>query len=149
MGKQFEHKIENVTFVTQRRLTCRVAPLADILLIAEAVSDRIGSLVLSIRFRTMHDKEFAQIDLPSRILRKDYPKGYDPKDPAKLLAQHIALRLKPSGKYKLTCGNYKAGGRIRVSLDPFLQIVREPADNQRQTYTRKDVDDDTTCVPPI
>jgi len=149
MGKQFEHRIENVTFVTQRRLTCRVAPLADILLIAEAVSDRIGSLVLSIRFRTMHDAQFAQIDVPGRILRKDYPKGYDPKDPAKLLAQQLTLKLKPSGKYTLVCGSYKAEGRIRVSLDPFLQIVREPAENKRQTYTRKDVDDDTTCIPPI
>jgi hypothetical protein len=148
MGQQFEYKMDNVVFDTQKRIVCRLAPLADIFLIAETLSNRIGSLRLCIRFRTMHDVNFSQIDVPAKIFRKDFPEGYDPSDPAKLLARCITLQIKSNGRYVLECGAYKASGRIQTSLDPFLEITPAPEDEKR-VYTREDVDEERTCIPPV
>lgn len=136
---EFVHEIQNVELIVGDDKVGRVAPLAQILLVARANSQRVASLDLSIRFRTAHDRHFQEVSLREAIKRENYPKGHDPEDPARAVACELKLRIWPAGNlqrpkgssFMLRCGNYTAEGIISGSLTPFVEIKK------KQLHTRR------------
>lgn len=132
MFKQFIYPITQLTLDTVDGRSLQVAPSADVLLVAEAHSERMGHLDLSLRLRSRCDIDFMQIDLPEKISMEQYPVGYDPKDPAKAIARNMRLRIQWNGKngkahrasYMIVCGSFASEGKMPLSLSPFFDVSK-------------------------
>ncbi len=148
MQKQFIYPIDHLTIQSDDGAEWRIAPLAEILLVAEVNSERIGSLKLAIRFRTHCDALFMQLDVPDRIKKENYPEGHDPKDPAKSIARKIEVGIKlgdgNGSVIQLVCGDYSQEICSRLTPIAFLEKV-----HPEEKYSRDDVDDEDICVPPV
>lgn len=145
MQKQFIYPIDHLTVCSGDEAEWRIAPLAEVLLVAESKSERIGSLELAIRFRTHCDALFMQLDVPDPIQKKDYPEGYDPKDPAKAVARKIEVDIKLGSHgsvIQIKCGNYAQEICSRLTPFAFLEKLSSK-------YSREDVDDEDICIPPV